>query len=359
MSDLMTGTCTYDELVNKYANFHVPAARLYVNGKDAVQELKLDIRSMDISLSLNTESTAVIRLVNLYDRESRSFDSKVKNKFKLGTVVEVGIGYMSEIQKVLKGYVAALGAEFGENTCLVVTVADVRRLMMTGGVHHVLHAVDNYSDAVRTILDQYSKLCTAEIDATSDQLDRPLSQQSTDYDFITRELIGRGRCEREFFVSGDTAYFREPCKEKAAICTMELGRELLQFSVETGYVDLQVDVTGYNQQEQSIVTATATAKQVEAQSSVLANTPVHNIVDPEADTQDKADLRAKAYAGGRQASGKSGRGTCVGLPELIPGRFVEIVMLEELANQKYYISSVTHKMDQDGFFTEFEAGGGS
>lgn len=357
MADLMTDTCTYDSLVNKYGNFHVPAAHLYVDGSDVVQELSLDILSLEISLSLQDASTAVIRMNGAYNPEERSFDSKVKNKFKLGTIVEVGIGYVSEIQKVLKGYVAVLGAEFGQNTCLVVTVADVRRLMMTGGVHHVLYDVSNYSEAVETILGEYSKLCTAEIDATSDQLDRPLSQRSTDYDFITRELIAGGRCEREFLVVGNKAYFREPCKEKTAICSLELGRELREFQVESAYVDLQVDVTGYNQQEQNIVTASATAKSTEAQSSVLTSTPVHNIVDPEADTQDKADMCAQTYARRRIAAGQKGKGVCVGLPELVPGRFVEVVMLEEMANKKYYINHVTHKIGKEGFVTEFEAGG--
>lgn len=357
MADLMTDTCTYDSLVNKYGNFHVPAARLYVDGSDVVQELSLDILSLEISLSMQDASTAVIRMNGAYNPEERSFDSRIKNKFKLGTIVEVGIGYVSEIQKVLKGYVAVLGAEFGQSTCLVVTVADVRRLMMIGGVHHVLYDVSNYSDAVETILGGYSKLCKAEVDATNDQLDRPLSQRSTDYDFITRELIAGGRCEREFLVVGDKAYFREPCKEKTSICSLELGRELREFQVESAYVDIQVDVTGYNQQEQNIVTASATAKSTEAQSSVLTNTPIHNIVDPEAVTQDKADMRAQTYARRRIAAGQKGKGVCVGLPELVPGRFVEVVMLEGMANKKYYINHVTHKIGKEGFVTEFEAGG--
>lgn len=357
MSDLMTDTCTYDSLVNKYANFHVPAIRLYVDGSDAVQDLGLTVQSLEITLSLSTASTAVIHITDLYDLETRTLDSKVKNKFKLGTVVEVGIGYVSEIQKVLKGYVAALRAEFGENTCLVVTVADVRQLMMTGGMHHALHNVSNYSDAVSTILEEYSKLCTAEIDATDDQLDRPFSQRSTDYDFITKELIAGGRCEREFLVVGGTAYFRKIGKEKEAICSMELGRELREFEVESGYTDLQVNVTGYSQQEQNTFTASASAKSTEAQSSLMTQTPIHNIVDPEADTQDKADLRARVYAGGRVAMGQKGRGVCVGLPELVPGRYVKIAIPEEMANKKFYIKNVTHKIDKEGFTTEFETGG--
>lgn len=359
MADLMSDTYTYDALVNQYDNFHVPIVRLYVDGSDAVGDLALSIQSVEISLSLSDASTAVIHLNNLYDQESRSFNSKVKNKFKLGTVVEVGIGYGSKIQKVLKGYVAALGAEFGKNTCLVVTVADVRRLMMTNGVHHVLHDVSNYSDAVQTILGEYSKLCTAEIDGTDDQLEKPLSQRSSDYDFITRELIARGRCEREFLVVGNKAYFRKPRKDAGVICSMELGRELQEFQMESTYTDLQVDVTGYNQQEQSIITASATAKSTEPQSSLMTNTPVHNIVDPQMDTQDKAAVCAGTYAGRWIAAGEKGKGISVGLPELIPGRFVEIVMLEEMANRKYYIHTVTHRIGEEGFVTEFETGGWS
>lgn len=355
----MTDTCTYDSLVNKYGNFYVPAVELYVDGSDAVQDMMLSLYSLEISLSLLTPSKAVIRLNDIYDRESRSFDSKVKNKFKLGTVVEVGIGYGSEIQKVLKGFVAALGAEFGKNTCLVVTVADVRRLMMTSGVHHMLHDVSNYSDAVRTIMGEYSKLCTAEIDDTDDQLEKPFSQRSTDYDFITRELIGSGRCEREFLVTGNKAYFRKPHGDAEAICSLEFGRELQEFQVESAYTDLKVDVTGYNQQEQSIITASAAAKSTEDQSSLMTNTPTHNIVDPQMDTQDKADVCARGYASGRIAAGQKGKGICVGLPELVPGRFVEITMLEEMANKKFYIQSVTHKVGKEGFVTEFETGGWS
>lgn len=357
MADLMSDVCTYEDLANKYGNFHVPAVRLYVSGRDVVQNLGLEIQSLEIALSLSEAGTAVIRLAGLYDLKARSFDDDVKDKFKLGTIVEVGIGYVSEIQKVFKGYVAELGAEFGKTACLVVTLADVRRLMMRAGVHHVLHEAANYSDAVQTILDTYAKLCTSEIDATNDQLESPLSQRSGDYDFITRELIGGGRCDREFFVVGDTAYFRKPRKVTAAVCSVEFGRELQEFRVTSAYTDLEVNVTGYNQREQNIITAAAEAKSTEDQSSLLTQAPVHNIVDPQADTQDKADVRAQVYADRHIVRGQIGYGVCIGLPELIPGRFVEIVMLEEMANKKFYIKRVRHKIDEVGFVTEFETEG--
>lgn len=353
----MTGVYTYDALANKYGNFHVPAIRLYVNGKEVVQDMSLNILTAEISLSLTAASVAVLRMDAHYDREKRSFDSSIKSKFKLGTIMEIGIGYGSEVQKVLKGFVAFLGAEFEEQPCLVITVMDVRRLMMISGVHHVLHDVKNYTDAVKKILGSYSKLCKVEIDATKDNLEVPLSQNATDYDFIARELAGNGRTGREFFVLGDTAYFRKPRKETRPVMKLEYGRELMRFQMESGYTNLKIEVSGYNQQEQKIISASATAMSKESQSSLTSAVPVSCISDPEADTQDKAKVRAEALTDALVASGQQGRGVCIGLPEIVPGRFVEVVKLEEMVNKKYYVTSVRHSFNEKSFMTEFEIGG--
>lgn len=355
MSDLMSDTYTYDSLVNKYSNFHAPAVRLYVDGSDAVQELSLNIRSADITLSLTESSTAVICLDNVYDSIMRSFDSKVKNKFKLGTVVEIGIGYSSEIQKVLKGYVAALRAGFGSNTNLVITVADVRRLMMTSGVKKVQHDVPNYSDAVQKVLGEYSKLCTAEIEATDDKLVNGISQSTNDYNFITHELVNAGCYGMEFLVVGDKAYFRKSRGKEGAICSLELGKGLEEFNAERAYMDLQADVVGYCQDD-SVVHASAQIKS-ENTISLMPSTPVHIIASPMADTQDKANVCAKSYVDRMLARKQNGSGVCVGLPVLVPGRYVEVVMLEEMVNKKYYIQRVTHRIGEGGFVTAFETGG--
>ena len=45
------------------------------------------------------------------------------------------------------------------------------------------------------------------------------------------------------------------------------------------------------------------------------------------------------------------------LPELVPGRFVEVSKLEAMANRKYYLKRVNHRINEEGFITEFETGG--
>lgn len=357
MADLMTGVYTYEELANKYGNFHVPALRLYVDGKEVPQEVSLNVMSAEISLSLTSASMAVIRMDGGYDRKKRSFDDNIKNRFKLGTIVEIGIGYGSEIKKVLKGYVASMGIEFQDSPSLTLTIMDVRRLMMQSGIHIRCHDVKNYSDAVKEILNEYSKFCKAEIDPTNDKLDRKVSQNSTDYEFIARRMASNGRAGREFFVLADTAYFRKPRKEKRSIMKLEYGRELLQFHMESSYTNLAIEISGGNVTELKNINARAIAKSKEPQVNINYETPVSYILDPEADNQNKAKIRAEALADAEVRAGQRARGVCIGLPEIVPGRFIRIVKLEELVNKKYYITSVRHNFDKNFFKTAFEIGG--
>lgn len=52
-----------------------------------------------------------------------------------------------------------------------------------------------------------------------------------------------------------------------------------------------------------------------------------------------------------------GEGTCVGIPELIPGRFITIDGMEEQAEGTYFLTKVTHSFTTEGYYTRFEVRG--
>ncbi|NLV16016.1 MAG: hypothetical protein GXY50_02230 [Syntrophomonadaceae bacterium] len=357
MSDLMTGSYTHKLLANKYGNFLVPTYKIKVNGTDVVTTMKLDVAEMVITLSLNAASSVVIKLANLYDEEANSFQSSVKNKFKLGTVVEIEIGYLSETTMVFKGYVAGLGVEFDEYPLLTIQMMDTRRLMMASGKKQLLHEVKNYSDAFKTVMNNYSKLCTPVVDPTNDNLEKPLAQTTNDYNFVSRELIEKGKAPREFLVLGDKAYFREFAKVSSPVMKVKYGRELLAFSMMSDYLDMKMVVSGYDPKEQKAVNATATAKSQSSLSSVISSIPEIYFIDPDADTPEKAKTRAAAIAEREINKAITGTGKLVGLPEVVPGRFLEIESLDSMVNKKYYISEVVHTIDTESFTTSFEIGG--
>lgn len=357
MADLMSGNSSYKILSNKYANFIIPTVKIKVNGTDVVKTMNLTIFELKATLSLYAASSVVIKIADLYDEKSHSFQSKVKSMFQLGTTVEVELGYLSSTEKIFKGYVAMLGVEVEEYALLVVTLMDARRLMMTSGKKQLLHDVKNYSDAFKTVMNEYASLCSATVDATNDKLEKPLSQVTNDYDFVTKELLQKGKANREFFIFAEKAYFREPCKITGSMLTVKYGRELLSLRVSEGYLDLKIEILGYHSLEQEAVIGKASAKGSLSQKKILATTPTLTVADPSADSQEKANIKAEALAKKLKDQECVGSGSTIGLPELVPGRYLEIESLDAMVNKKYYITEVTHIFDIEGYITQFEIGG--
>lgn len=357
MADLMTETYTYKDLVNQYGNFHLPAVKIYVNGTELLSSMGLLLEEIEVVLSLDSASSVQFKLGNVYDVQSRSFRSGLKDKFKPGTIVEVALGYYSSTIKIFKGFVYMLGCEFGEKAMLAVTAMDVRKLMMISGSRHVLHNVKNYSDAFKTIMADYGALCSVQVTATDDKLEIPVSQVSSDYDFVMEELVATGKSSREFFVVADKAYFRERPGSQAPLMQLEYGRELLSLEMDYAYLDLEIQVVGFNAGEQTAYTGTARAKSKEPQSSLISPAPVRMVTDPDADNQDKVSRRAGSLADMETERVKRGKLTTVGLPEIVPGRFIEVVKTEAMVNRKYYISEVRHHVGEGIFTTEIDIGG--
>ena len=53
----------------------------------------------------------------------------------------------------------------------------------------------------------------------------------------------------------------------------------------------------------------------------------------------------------------SGVGTCVGIPELIPGRYITVKGLDDDTEGSYFVSKVRHRFTGAGYFTQFEVKG--
>lgn len=358
MPDLMTGTYTFEALASKYGNFCVPLVKIKMNGMELISSLKLSVVDIKVTLSLHAASMVLFKLGGLYDEENHSFDKKVKSYFMLGSIMEVELGYLSYTCKIFKGFVAMLGAEYNQAPLLVVTLMDARRLMMLSGSQYMLHEVVNYSDAFKTIINKYSKLCSPYIDATDDSLERPLSQTQNDYLFVTKELIKNGKVDREFFVLGDKVYFRRPKSVKQPVMTLRYGRELLALKIDEEYQDLEIEVIGYDDQAQDVVDGKAAVKKNKNQKRLFSSTQVFTITDPAVNTQKKASEKAKVIAKEKEWRARSGRGATIGLPELVPGRFVKVEALEkDYGDHEYYIESVIHEISGESFQTTFEIGG--
>ena len=357
MADPMSVTTDSSKLENKYGNFRVPAVRIKSSGSELVSSLGLTVLELSAELSLESAGMAVIKIAAAYDVKSHSFTSKIKNAFKLGTIIDIETGYLSTTEAVFKGYVAGLGIEYGETPLLVVKLMDARKLMMSGGIRRQIYEDKNYSDIFKKVMGAYSKLCSVVCDATSDNLETPVSQNTNDYNFVTNELIGTGKSDREFFVLLDKAYFRTPAKNKTPIMKIEPGKELFSFSMMADYLDTEINVIGYDPLKCKDISAKEKAKTSGTYSAVLTPTPSQFYFDPDADTESKAKGRAQALARIEEQNSCFAEGEMIGVPEIVPGRYLEIKNLDEMADKKYYLTEVRHIISEHKYTTFFEARG--
>ncbi len=350
---LMDGSYSYADLVRKYDQFRVPVGRLKIDGKELGDGV--GVESISASLSLEKASAVSFRVVGAYDRKSSGFRSSVKSTLKLGSTVSLSLGYGSSLTEVFQGYISGVGVDFSDDPVLEVTAMDVRGLMMEGTSRNEVHVVTTYSAAFQAVMERYKVLCTKlSVDATDADEITQIAQTTSDYEFVNSVLARRAN--REFFVLADTAYFREKGKVTAPIVTLTWGEGLMTFSRSSLYQNLKITVIGFDPENKEAVKAQVEEKADEAQKSVGA---AHEtvITDPDAQEEKKARKRAEKEALERKRRAQSGSLSCVGLPELVPGRFVAVKGLDPDLDLDYYIQEVRHELSGGGFSTTLEIGG--
>ncbi len=177
----------------------------------------------------------------------------------------------------------------------------------------------------------------------------------SDYDVLCQ--IASFLCY-EFYAWADTLYFGPPRPNRTAILTFDgpdgfikLGRRRTLAGQCAAMVVSGTDDQGgriYARQARTEDSGFA-AKQM---SQVLSN----DLYQPEPTVRTMAQAqtlsKARMQARQQQAGGIFGR--CLGTPELRPGRFLTISGVSSAVNGTYYIHTVRHTLDVNGFTTDFE-----
>ena len=143
----------------------------------------------------------------------------------------------------------------------------------------------------------------------------------------------------------------------APVITLKPGGGLIAITRDAEYLNENIQVLGFDPASGKPVSGKAAAKSTDQLSDVLGGAGEWFISDPSCVSASQAAGWAGAVA--RTATRKSQKAEirCIGLPEIIPGRFLKIDRVDSLVNRKYYITRVTHRFDGSGFLTEIETEG--
>lgn len=381
----------FGDLKNKYDFFREPKVAVSIDGKDIKGEDGLAVAAAEIELTGGYEaSMATLTLTGCYDPDSRSFDiKKTKQYLYMGSSVIVYLGYGSSLREVFRGFIARvhfLIPQFIEDEIpkIELTCLDVKGLLMANR-HSKRLKSQYYSDAVREVLEANSFIMQKDSSGSNftelninNTPDKPQgasgggtgagggTQQTTDkrvemveesdYDFIVKAAK---RYNFEFFVVGSNLYFIEAKKNTDPL--IELNPLMGMIDLDVGYditglvksvvvrnIDMeQGKYIGNKMKSKSKISMGNKAKPlIENQSLVY--------IDPTTDSKEEAGYRAAYLMNNVDYRLGSVTGVFVGMPEIIPGRFITLTDFGQPLNNNFYITSVRHSMTPREFTTRFE-----
>ena len=345
-----------EDLYSKYKGFQTPAAKILLgDGKlDLMNRLNARVDELTVTLPMENSGSASFSIVNAYDGKNRKLDSTIMDQLVLGNIVRVQLGYESNLESLFTGFIYSVKIEYEDSVRLSINAMDLRRLMEDTTREKQAWKAGCVSDVVKQVLKDYSKLYSRiVVDKTPDIETLTVTQNETDLAFINRLAMEE---HRSFFVFDDVIYFRRK-GQKAPALTMSWGRDLITFSKESIYVDQKITVVGLKEEGKEPLTATVEVKTEDNMNCLVPGGNGVLISSPKSDTQDKVTKKAEKKAEVMRTKKQTGSGTCVGIPELVPGRFITLSGLESKLNGNYQVKSVTHSFGGDGFRTSFEIGG--
>ena len=353
MADLMKDSTSFEALKTKYGNFAVPAVKVTSNGLDLATIVQAKISQISVDLSRKEASSASFTVEDVYTQTTRMLSPAITAVLALGSVVIVELGYGSTRTRVFKGFISEITTEYGDAPSIQVTALDVVRLLMQNWKNYK-YEEKTYAAIVKSVMRNYINLCSdfSNVETSADDLEG-VTQNSSDFDFL-KELAGKAN--KEFFIFAGAVYFRTPQKQRKEILTLEWGKNLLSFQLREGYCHEKIVVQGIDENKAIRVEESDTVKS--SNSLPLIPMPLE-LVSQYADIKDSAQAKNKVAAlkFEKESGLKSGSGSCIGIPELVPGRFIYITGIAGAKKEKVYLKSVKHSFGESGFGTSFTIGG--
>lgn len=309
----------------------------------------------------NNLDTADMFTLKLNNADLKLTDSAL---FDVGKQVEVHMGYVGELAPMILGEITALNPSFPQSGAptLSITGYDKSHRMRHNTPERFTFKYMN--DSVIAAVIAAENLLIPLIDPAPTPPRESVQQTGSDWAFL-KELAERNCFE--VFVRWDKIYFRFP-RPQTEMTTLEWGRNLSSFSPRlstSAQAGIQV-LRGYDYKLAQAIVAILPAVSlgsnlddfVERLGSgfleqlvsfgryVVRDKPVNNYFD--------AAVIAKSVLMKLLEGLYEGTGSCIGMPQLRAGDYIEIKGVGKRFSGRYKLSKVTHTINDGGYLTHFE-----
>ena len=380
----MTATATRKEGLPE--SYYAPEFAIEIEGEELDPASKGDVLELKIEMTFNEMTSAEVKLNNFDDT---AYDLKWSDadKLRLGSRVHVKLGYADRTRSMMRGYISTLTPEFADGPpTLTVRALDgmVRLKSSKPPAEEVTYKkVTDWQIAQKIAQRHNLRVKVTEEGPVHDLV----VQRNTDDATFLKERAKLLSFEVFMRTDPDTGedvlHFVSPTdgrgSEPISTYTLAWGGmrntdippSLIEFKpvLAAGDQVQSVTVRGWDPKTKKKITQTATRdehargrarsttrtapKPPRRSAERARRSAKSSSIDP-SPREEEALKVAQAILSERAYRFLTGHGKVIGLPDLRPGTNVEIGGVGRRFSGTYFVTKVTHVLNQQGFLTEFD-----
>lgn len=355
--------------------YYAPRFQITINGQVYEAEIAQTVLSVSVEQEVNKTNAFSFEVqddfVHTNDKKSNG-DGKFQwlgtDIFKYGNEVKVAFGYVSTLTTLVEGKIQKIDAKFFEGNAPTFTVegADSAYEFLTLPSETKVFNQKTHSQMVQEIATLANPSLRAVVDDTVEVFPRKIKRGGEPYLTFLEELV-TANPEFEFALSGRDLVFQKKKKAESADIALEWGKTLINFqpALNMAQATTEVIVRAWDSANKTMIEGRARAgdEQTQEPGKKLASQIAQEIygdvirvvTDKPVQTESEAQQEARAILEEEGNNLITATGETIGLPELLPGKCLEINGLGKWFSGKYYVEKVTHKIDQNGYRSTFEA----
>ncbi len=359
-----TESYTYEALQQKYGNFLAPALEITIGTKQYSSN-EIPILNLEIELTADgTASGCSFTVDGQYKAQESCWRNDFGKQVKLGAKLIVKGGYVAK-KELFYGYIDDYSFQFSGHEGPYIHISGLDGLGYLMSMREPIYAGQKKpAELVKSILNKsvsagFAKKVTV---GTLNGFATPvLKEQVDDWTFLN---LLAGRYGATLFAVDGELIFDSIVSRTTPILTLTGGVNLRSFTkrVSLAHQVGKVEVWGRDVNHKAIkgsadqVTVGGSGRSA-AQLVPGLKKAVMREYSEFVRTEAECKLLAQNRLNGLAMGLVSGEGSCIGIPELIPGRYLQIKGLDANSNGTYFISRVRHRFDADGYSTAFEIKG--
>lgn len=354
---------TFSALCSKYDDFRAPAFTIKVGGKELpgtyIPSLEVEITADGAAGGCQFSAECA------YDYQQSKFVGDLSDQLQVGKKLEIQGGYVKK-KTIFVGYI--------DEVATVYSNRGVPSIQVTGldGLGFLMHCqtptYGGQNTPKKVVEDMLAKAVTAGYATKKTVGTLPdfgkislVKEQLDDFRFLQLMAI---RCNMTLAAIQGELVFDDLIGSTSSLVTLKPTEGLLSFQCRTslrGQVG-QVEVWGRDINQQFIqgsankVSVGGSGKTAMDLAPKFKTTVLREYSEL-AQTKELCKKLAQAKLDAIAMEFVWGEGSCVGLPELIPGRYVTIDGLDNRSKCSFFVQKVVHSFSVDGYLTRFEVKG--